>query len=207
MANVPFSALHELVLPYLPGADTPIIDSTIRKVVREWMKRTTCVRQTFQFNTANGLSDYQLLPGSGQVASIMAVWQDPAADPLRVATEDLRRTSSPARPTHWWEMIPGVVKFYPTPNGIYPITVNAVLTLTQTDTTLPEELVANYGEQLTSGVLSMMMSMPGKPWTQSKAAIDMGRVFNGAIKTERAKIRDGGQPNQSTFTAARKFGC
>lgn len=207
MANVPFSALHELVLPYLPGADTPIIDSTIRKVVREWMKRTTCIRQTFAFNTVAGVSDYQLNPTTGLVSSIMAVWQDPASDPLGVAYEDMRRNALAARPTHWWETIPGVVKLYPTPDAVYPITVNAVITLSHSDTVMPEELVAAYGEELTSGVLSMMMSMPGKPWTQSRAAVDMGRVFNGAIKTARGKIRDGGQPNSSTFTAARKFGC
>lgn len=207
MANVPFSALHEQILPYLPGADTPIIDSTIRKVVREWMKRTTCIRESFAFDTAAGVSDYQLNPTTGLVSSIMAVWQDPASDPLPAATEDIRRNVPSACPTHWWEMIPGVVKLYPTPDAVYPITVNAVITLGHTDTEMPEELVSAYAEDITSGVLSMMMSMPGKPWTQSRAAVDMGRVFNGAIKTVRGKIRDGGQPNSSTFTAARKFGC
>lgn len=206
MALVPFSAMHNLVLPFLPGADLPIVDNTIRKVVREWMKRTTCIRETFVFNTVAGVSDYQLTPTFGQVASIMAVWGDPSADPLKVITEELRRNAAPARPYGWWEMIPGVVKMYPTPDGVYPITVNAVVQLTQLQTTMPEELVANYGEELANGVMAMMMSMPGKPWTQSKAAMDLARSFNGAIRTVRGKIRDGGQPNHSTFTAARKFG-
>lgn len=206
MANVPFSQMHNLVLPFLPGADLPIVDNTIRKVVREWMKRTTCIRESFVFDTVAGVSDYQLTPTFGQVASIMAVWGDPSADPLKVITEDLRRNVAAARPYGWWEMIPGVVKMYPTPDGVYSITVNAVIQLTQLETAMPEELIANYGEELSAGVMAMMMSMPGKPWTQSKAAMDLARSFNGAIRTVRGKIRDGGQPNHSTFTAARKFG-
>lgn len=206
MANVAFNALHNLIVPYLPGADIPILDNSIRKVVREFMKRTTIIRETFVFPTVDGSSGYQLLPTFGQVASIIAVWDDPAADPLKVATEEMRRNVPKGRPTHWFQTIPGVINLYPQPDGVYTITANAALTLTQTDTQLPEELVANYGEELTAGVLAMMMSMPGKPWTQSKASIEMGRVFNGSIKTVRGSLRDGGQPNQSTFTAARKFG-
>lgn len=206
MANVPFSDMHSLILPYLPGADLPIVNNSIRKAVREWTKRTTCLRETFVFPTAAGISDYQLLPTYGQVSSIMAVWEDLASDPLKPVTEDERRPRPAARPTNWWEQIPGVIKMYPTPDGVYTITVNAAMTLTQLDTEMPEELIANFGEDLANGVLALMMSMPGKPWTQSKGAVDLSRAFNSAMKTQRGKLRDGGQPNQSTFIAARKFG-
>ena len=78
--------------------------------------------------------------------------------------------------------------------------------LTQAAVVMPEEMITHYAEPLSAGVLAAMMGMPGKPWTQTQAAREYGRLFSGAIRTERGKLRDGGQPNQSTFIAARKFG-
>lgn len=210
MADLAFSDLYSQVLPYLSGAEIPIVDSQIRKAVREWMKRTTMYRETFTVVTLPGISDYKLLPAdptTRQVCSIIAVYaQGNNNNPLRVVTEDRRPLVDPTEPTGWFSQLPDVVTLYPQPDAPYTFTVNAVLTLTQSATVMPEELIKQFGESLAAGVLSAMMDMPGKPWTQSQAARGYGRIFSGAIRTERGKLRDGGQPNQSTFQSIAKFG-
>ena len=56
------------------------------------------------------------------------------------------------------------------------------------------------------GTLSMMYGMAGKPWTSTKGAQEAGRGFSQEIKSIRGRLRDGGQPNQSTFSPLFKFG-
>lgn len=207
MANVPFSSLYDQVLPYLPGAETPIVNAQIRKVVREFMKRTTIVRETFLFDTVPSVSTYQLNPTFGQVSSILEVWVDNGTRPIPPSVEENRVPTVEDKPRSWFTMLPHLLTMYPQPDGVYPIMCNAAITLTQTDTELPEELVAQYAEILAAGTLAAMFSMPGKPWTQTQAAKEAGRSFSGGIKTIRASLRDGGQPNQSTFRGIARFGA
>ena len=68
----PFTALHDDVLPYLPGAPVPLVDSAIRKATREFLRRTTVLRQEFTFTTTPGIDTYRLNPASGQVSSVLA---------------------------------------------------------------------------------------------------------------------------------------
>lgn len=204
----PFSIMYDLVIPYLPGADTPIIDASIRKAVREFLKRTTLQRETFQFTAVPGTARYQLNATTGQVSSVLAVYRDDDAYPLPVATEEDRRrhvTGSIARPG-WWSPLPTQIEVWPTPVAGNVFTVEAAITLPQDATELPDGLYESYGETIAMGVLAVMYSMPGKPWTSNNAAQTAGRGFSAEIKTLRGRLRDGGQPNHSTFTAVAKFG-
>lgn len=207
MANVPFSTLHDQILPYLPGAEVPIVNLQIRKVVREFMKRTTLIRESFEFALSPGFSAYRLTPAFGQVSSVLSVKHVEDEHIMPSLPEESRSpVPQSGRPSAWFTAIPDIVTLYPNPDVVYNISVQAVLTLTQTDVVLPEELVAHNSEAIAAGVLATMMGMPGKPWTQTQTAKENGRVFAGVIKTIRGNLRDGGQPNQSTFRAARKFG-
>lgn len=206
MANVPFSALYDQILPYLPGATEPIVDSQIRKVVREFMKRTTILRETFQFNTVAGTATYQLNPTFGQVSSVLDAFIDSEQRPLGVSTEESRGPRPAEKPQAWYTMVPHLFTLWPTPDAAYQITLNAVVSLGQTDTEIPEDIVKQYAETLAAGVLAMMFAMPGKPWTQAQAATSSGRMYHGMINTIRASLRDGGQPNQSVFRGIAKFG-
>lgn len=204
---VPFSQLYDQILPYLPAAEIPIVDSQIRKAVREFMKRTTIERESFAFTTQVGVSDYRLLPSAGMVSAVMAVYLDPIAPPIPVIPEDRRLPAEPGAPRGWFTTVPDLLTVYPTPDAEYAVTCNAAITLDQAATELPEDLVKHYGEAIAAGVLSLMMDMPGKPWSQPQAAKGYGRVFSGMIKTLRSNLREGGQPNQSTFRGVARFGA
>ncbi len=207
MANVPFSALYPQVLPYLPGAEPPLVDSQIRKVVREFLKRTTLLRESFVFSTQADAATYMLNPVFGQVSSVLRVGYSGEKHPIPPSVEETRVPVEPAKPTGWYTMLPHLLTFYPQPDGVYPIICDAVITLTQTDVELPGDIVAQYAEALAAGVLATMYGMPGKPWTQSQAAKEAARAYSGAIKTIRGGLRDGGQPNHSTFRGIARFGA
>lgn len=211
MANVPFSRLYDQVLPYIPGAELPIVDVQIRKALREFMKRTTLIRETFSFPTVNDSPNYQLTPSFGQVASVLQVFIDNNVGDERELPprgEDLRYAGlDNGEPNSWWTSVPNLLSLYPTPNGAYTISVIAAITLKQDDTVFPEELVTNYAEILAAGTISAMMAMPGKPWTSSPGSQSAGKTFSDGIKTIRGGLRDGGQPNQSTFRGIARFGA
>lgn len=207
MANIPFNTLYDQVVPYLPGAEPGIIDSNIRKALREFMKRSAMFREEFVFNATPGVSAYQLNATFGQVASILSVYAPSISDrALEVATE-LEQTPNYRGPLRWFTVVPQVINLIPAPDSAIEVRVNAIVQLRQTDTTYPEEILHNHGEAVAAGVLSIMMAMPGKPWTKTDSAKQYGRVFNSEIKSVRARIREGGQPNHSTFIAARRFGA
>lgn len=207
MDLVPFSALYDYIIPYVPGVEKPIVDSQIRKATREFMKRTTLFRETFSFPTIPGTSTYQLVPTFGQVASVIQAWIDTDMHDLKPAVEHKRPPVGARKPEAWFTTIPDMLTLYAQPDAVYTITVNAVVTLKIIDTELPRALALHHAEALSAGVLALLYSMPGKPWTQSDAAREAGRIYAGAINTIRASLRDGGQPNQSTFIGAAKFGA
>lgn len=210
MANVPFSRLYDQVLPYIPGAELPIVDVQIRKALREFMKRTTLIRETFVFPTVDGSSTYALTPAFGQVSSVLHVSIDNNGTDreLPVRPEELRYANADeSTPNSWWTTVPGMLTLYPTPDAAYSVSIIAVVTLKQDDTTFPEELATNYAEVIAAGAISALMAMPGKPWTSSANSQAAGRAFSDGIKTIRGGLRDGGQPNQSTFRGIARFGA
>lgn len=71
MATRPFSDLYDYILPYVPSAETPLVDFHIRRVTREFCRRTTLWRRRIELTTEAGVADYILspydaaLPGGG----------------------------------------------------------------------------------------------------------------------------------------------
>lgn len=206
MTPVALNTLYDQLLPYLPAVELPLLDSQIVKVARDFFKRTTVMRESFAFDTTAGTADYQLNPAYGEVASILEVRRTGSITPLAVITESHRWPADSGQPTGWFALLPNMPTIFPVPDNVYPLQLAAVIRPKITDTTLPSEVVDQYREELCAGVLAAMFAMPGKPWTQTQTAKEAGRMYAGAVKTVRATIRDGGQPNQSTFTAARRFG-
>lgn len=201
----PFTALHDDVIPYLPGAAVPIIDSAIRKATREFLRRTTVLRQEFTFTTTPGADTYRLTPAFGQVSSVLGVYEAGVDRPLPVATEHARHAGAVTQ-TAWQSPTPNVLRILPVPAEPKEFRVEAVITLGFEDTEFPDDIFENYSEALALGTLSVMYSMPGKPWTSADAARSAGRGFGNEIRRVRSLLRDGGQPNASTLTATFKFG-
>lgn len=203
-----FDDLYDYVLPYLPGAEQGIVDFHIRRALREFLKRTAIWRQVIEFNTTAGVATYSLQPTEGVVSSVMDVRVDGRYAPP--VPEDRRDPYvAPGVPSGWYNLLPQVITLYPQPLGVVPVRVEAILTLPVDDTvrTFPDHVRDEHAESIAAGAVSGMMLMPGKPWSKAESAAVYGRIFGSAIRDTRGKLRDGGQPNQSTFVGARKFGA
>lgn len=199
----PFSALYDSVLPFLPGAQTPLVDATIRKAAREFLRRTTVAREHVVFTTGPE-EMYQLQPTAGVPASVLTVTVDGAHSPLPVVPEHVARAGSPAV-RGWSSPMPHLIKLFGIDAGAL-VDVELALTLSHDATAFPDGVFENYAEALALGTLSIMYSMPGKPWTSTESAKASARGFGNEIRTVRSKLRDGGQPNASTFSPSFKFG-
>lgn len=62
MPNRNFNELYDLILPYVPAVETPLVDYHIRRVVREFCRRTTLWRHRVTITTQPGVNDYLLSP-------------------------------------------------------------------------------------------------------------------------------------------------
>lgn len=62
MPNRNFNELYDLILPYVPAVETPLVDYHIRRVVREFCRRTTLWRHRVTITTEPGVNDYLLSP-------------------------------------------------------------------------------------------------------------------------------------------------
>lgn len=207
MANVAFSTLYDLILPYLPGAETPIVDNQIRKVLRDFLQRTTLQRESFTLTTTAGVATYALTPTYGIVSAVLRVWRPDSPRPLPPLAEHYQFPLESGEPAMWTNVIPSILKLHPVPDDVYTYYVDTALTAAQDTTELPEELVHHYGEVIAAGVLSAMMAMPGKPWTQADASKITGRMYAGKVRELRGHVREGGQPNHSTFRGVARFGA
>lgn len=205
MANM--ASFRDLTIPYLPGAEVGIIDLHARRVLREFFKRTTVWRESVDFVTSPGNSDYRITMPTGQdVATILNVLRDPEngdqKKPLGKATETVRAyPREPSRPRAWHFALPQVVSVWPVPDGVYNLTAELAITLPITfagEQEFPDDVFATYGEDIAAGIIGYMMGMPGKPWTQVQAGGGYVNRYENCVKTLRAKLRDGGSPNVST---------
>jgi hypothetical protein len=204
-----FDQLYDFTMPTLPGAEPGIIDFHIRRVLREFFKRTTVWREVFEFDTivAPVTTTYSLQPTSGTVAAVLRVDIDARYAPP-VPEEKRDPHALPGVPVGWYGLLPQVMTLYPAPNSIVPVRVEAAITLAVdgTDRNFPDEVFSEHAEALAAGVIGAMLMIPGKPWTKRDAAGTYSRIFGSAVRDTRGKLRDGGMPNQSTFTGPR-FGA
>lgn len=204
-----FSALYDYILPYVPGCETPLVDVTIRRVLRDFYKRTTLWRETFTFATTAGQTLYQLIPSSGKVASILTV----EINQQRIGSLPEEKRPAPAAvtaqdastPNGWYSTYPALLSLNPKPTAGIPVVVEAAITLPLDIAvlTFSDDTFNEFGEEIGSGVVGAMMSMPGKPWTQPKAAGEYLGKYVRCVAAVRARLRDGGQPNASTLHAPR----
>lgn len=208
-----FSDLYDFILPSLPGAETGMVNLTIRRVLRDFFKRTTLYRESYSWTATAGKALYQLLPTAGAVHSILAVTVN--GTPINAMNESDRRplaiesAIASAAPTGWYSTYPPLITLVPTPKGGETITADAVLTvpLDNTVLTFPQMAFDEYGEEIGAGVVGVMMNLPSKPWSQSPDIAGMNLAkYARCVIAVRARLRDGGRPNNSTVHGPR-FGA
>lgn len=210
MAMLPYLDWYDHTLPYLPGAETGVLDFHIRKILREFLRRTTVWRETITLTPLVGSYSYALVPANpgAIVAAVLSVGDSGNMNHFPVLPENYRPApgyADASRPRGWYVQALPYINLY---GAIGPTGVQCVLTLTLEPGVLefPDFLLNQYSDIIGAGIVASMMAMPGKPWTQFEVAqVHWRRYVNGMLAL-RAELRDGGQPNSGRFTGPR-FGA
>jgi len=219
-----FRELYDLILPYVPAVELPLVDYHIRRVTREFTRRTTLWRMRVEITTAAGVNDYVIAPydaaeaPAGEEAtpevcdpySIISVVLDGRAIPPRPeeARAPYGARPSNAKPNSWYSPSARVLHLYPTPDAAYTVTVDVVCALTMfpANPVLPEFLFVDYREIIADGVVASLKSLANKPWYDPEGAMLWSRRYANATQGIRAKLRDANQPNRSVMRGPR-FGA
>jgi hypothetical protein len=69
--------------------------------------------------------------------------------------------------------------------------VSGVFVPTLTATTLDDNLVDRYGEDIVNGALYRLLRLPGKPWSDPNQALFYGTLFEDAINDAKTEVADG----------------
>lgn len=209
MANLPFLDLYDHVIPYLPGAEEGIVDLHIRKMLKDFFRRTTAWREVIRVEILPDTQQYLLVPANpiARVSSVLRVGSGAGMRTLPALPEHARPAPGYAGMGHrGWQVqnLPYIV--LNTGDAHADVLCALTLTIEPGVMEFPDWVLNNHAEIVASGVVASMMAMPGKPWTQFEMAnVYFQRFVNGVLGL-RAELRDGGQPNASTITGPR-FGA
>lgn len=204
----PFTDVYDHVMPYVMAAEPALVDYQIRRVAREFLKRTTLWRATLEVILQPGdtFADLTTSIAGATVHSVIAVERDGRELPVIPEPAQLEVGRwTPGQVRGWWQRSMPRIHFAPAPIEPTTIAVTVVLTLPLDPALveLPDQLVDHYIEEWAPGVVAALLAMPRKPWTD----IDMAAVYQNQyvrrLHARRSAIRDGGRPNASTLTAPR----
>lgn len=186
--------LQPLILPEVPGASIPLIDSATKRIIKEFMANTRLWQADIQpFNTVVGQASYEL---------------PQAADIDVVRIERVRVDGFPVDPTSEeelddlyqrdWQTLQGRPRWYFTrdggtritfcavPGSVMPVTIRAALTLNDLANTYPDFIDIKYREILLAGIKSNLMLMPEAAWRNENMALLYGAQY--LAGTDKAKF-------------------
>jgi hypothetical protein len=208
-----FQDFYDFILPEVPLTTKEFVDFQMRRVLREFFRRTTCWRHT----QAVALTDATTNPISltvpdGIASHVLSVVLDGGQRPLPVLPEHMRlpvgATIDRGRPAAWYTIEADQLYLYPPPNGDFTLQISLVANMPRDPAfkTVPDFVLDHYHDVVAAGVIGELYSMAGKPWTQPDAGKLKNKSFYRGMQGIRASMRDGGQPNSSVFTGPR-FGA
>lgn len=224
MAVRQFSELYDLILPYVPAVELPLVDYHIRRVTREFTRRTTLWRRRVTISTAPGVSDYVIAPYDAAEDAAEPEEIPEVCDPYSIISVTLAGRGIPprpeearapygarpanAKPNSWYSPSARVLHLYPTPDAVYEVVVDVVCALTMfpSNPVLPEFLFVDYREIIADGVVSSLKQLANKPWFDPEGAGVWGRRYANSVQGIRAKLRDANQPNRGVMRGPR-FGA
>lgn len=177
MANI--SSWIADVSTRIPGAGKTEIESAIRAVIREFCSKTLLyLRQLTAINIVDGTATYTLTaPTDTAIVSVERVEISGAPinptsmDYLDRSMDDWRSLESTS-PAEYMVDVERVLRFKETPteNITGGLVVWVSLKPSPTTDTIPDFIYDDWYETILNGVISYLMKIPGKSWTNLQGA-------------------------------------
>ena len=200
---------YDDVMPHLGGAEKPLVDLHIRRAVRDFLSRTTLWRATIAVPTAIGQSDYPLTPTAtdSAVAGVYACTFDGG----RMDNISEQRQPLPGvvlqngQPRAYAEPVRALLRVYPAPDRIANLNVGVVLTLPLDPSvaTVPDFVVEHYRDVVADGILSNLLLIAKKPWSDPQMGLLRRSNYNNAVLRQRADLRGGGERHNEVISIPR----
>jgi hypothetical protein len=214
----PISSLYPFLRVELPGIPEPLLVSAVDKVIDEFLKKSELWKHTSPI-----LLDWettQTFPTLVAGTDIPTGARVVRIDTVKYASDGVNLLEIPFKTRQQldgifsnWEVKTGTAPLYWTYDGpetprIIPIAtanvlgslqVRSIISSDQTTVVLPDWIVHEYEEVLKVGVLSMLMKIPGKDWTDLASAGAYAMLFKDGINKARSRANaDYGQPCRET---------
>jgi hypothetical protein len=215
----PFSALHDFTMPYLRGVSMAVLDHEIRRVVRQFLRKSTILRETLPFVCSTSSNILTLTPTTNtpplEVAGVLQVAVNTQFanggtqyDEIRQAPEDtvqrMALLANPAAPRGFRYYPQSTLLLYPQPDQAYPVQVLVyeMITLDLTNTNMPD-VCNDYLDVISRGVIAECMLQPNKPYTDLQSAVLYQRLYGDGVLALRETLRQGGSAGWATVRGPR----
>lgn len=185
------SDLLDRVVDEYPSVPEVLALRALSDSVKEFCARTHVWQGAPESITrdSSGGSKFSLVAGEGlQVAQVLRVRvAGKSLDP--VPAMDRRMDRDVGEPRHFAQWTPSLIEIDVPPMMDAVVEARVALTLAQgaTETPVPDELVAEYGEHIAAGAKMRLVRQAGQAWHNPEAGILYGGIYYNAISTAKAQ--------------------
>lgn len=194
----PFSAFYDTLMPELPGCTRAMVDFHLRAVARDFCDRTSAWRgECIPVDSeAATLTYFLILPeANAQLVKMVKLvvdgtlqWQDQQVDPDATSLPRYQ----PHKPPFTLNADADEFTLIEQPTG--EVVFTAAMRPTLSVTSLPDVLYTQHLEAMRVGVLSRLMKMGRKKWTDRDLAVAYEADFNAhmnhaAMQAARGNVR------------------
>ena len=210
---------YDRILPFAAGLDTGTADMQLRRIIRQFLRKTTLVRTTISFTltvgtptyTINASQSYQDVGGVLKLTMNGSMRSGADYVPLDALTEPTTPGPSTivnnAQPRGFTFTPPSTLTFYPTPDQAYPcsVLIYESLVTSSANSTVPDA-VMDYADCIADGVLAQLLAMPQKPWTDLRTSQVHQIEYANRTLSIRNRFREGGASGPLRLRPAVPFG-
>lgn len=183
-----WSSFYDYVMPELPGIDSALVDVYLRDKAIDFCEQTWCLVDNLDaFDTVADTYEYDLdsTETGMEVFAIKQAWVDDAPiDPITM--DDLYGTAADWRtysgkPRYYAQENFGTVLLFEPPDGVYSVSIAAVLRPKVDATGVPDRVYSDYRRIISWGTLAALMAQPAKPWSNPERSDYYRREYEAAI--------------------------
>lgn len=180
---------YDILMPELPGCTTAMVDLHLREVAREFCRSTSVWRQTLTaINLVANQATYTVaVPINSELVQVLSVTANGITLWINTDFPEPLKTPKYTRADPPFTMSGDLLTLTFNIDEIPSSTVTAGLVLTgaltpsATTTVIPDFIKAQYSDAIRFGVLSRLLAMGKKPWTDRDLAVNYAQKWNSAM--------------------------
>ena len=197
MGNTNFDTMYDQLMVELPKCPLPLIDKHIRNVWIKFCHETQAwTYDLTAINILDGVQEYRLdgrQPNYTQIDTLIKVIREDV-----VIEPGTGYTMADRERAIWLEDEPAA-------DVTAGLEIQVALRPTRTATYIDTRLYEDWEEQVAKGVLSVLMKMPGKAWSDKTMGNRYDREFRDTIAKARIQQTRGGMNKRTVARAPRAY--